>query len=139
MSNPEFGPLTMSHRANLILKAIRTHPNSFDMTDWVQFLDDDHPQGSLKPTDPVTCKTTLCVAGWAAHLDGWKIDGSAIAYKGSAEERSVARVGEEYLHLTPTQATQLFTTNDDTAIRVLEFMVEHNRYPTDDEYWRDLE
>ncbi len=39
--------------AERVLDAIDANPDQFDMTAW--------------------CGTTRCIAGWAAHLDGWKM------------------------------------------------------------------
>lgn len=41
---------------------IDTHPEEHDQTDWVRVVDIDENH----------CRTTRCLAGWAAHLAGWR-------------------------------------------------------------------
>ncbi|MEV7422845.1 hypothetical protein [Streptomyces sp. NPDC091212] len=62
-------PETPAALAGAILDHITARPNAFAMSSWI-FI----PEcGRLDPTDEPDCGTTMCVAGWAAHLTGWTL------------------------------------------------------------------
>lgn len=56
--------------ARKILDQITTQPQHFDMTEWF----DTPGGGTIHPDRPLGCGTTLCIAGWAAHLTGWTLE-----------------------------------------------------------------
>ena len=86
------------------------HPEEFDMNDWMV----------LK-----SCGTTACLAGTAAHLNGWKpthfrpLDpgdpddsiGFAYVTKGGVE-KVIEHVGRDELGLTQAQADDIFYADD---------------------------
>lgn len=61
-------PSTPREVAAAVLDAITAQPEAFDMGGWVSLW----PGQELAPDAPI-CGTTMCVAGWAAHLTGWKL------------------------------------------------------------------
>lgn len=63
-------PETPAAVAAAVLDQIEAHPEAFDMRSWVELNDGSHV---LPPTMLPTCQTTLCAAGWAAHVTGWHI------------------------------------------------------------------
>lgn len=62
-------PQTPAEVAAAVLEAIEASPDAFYMDDWAN-LPDDTP---LQPYVAPSCGTTLCAAGWAAHLTGWTL------------------------------------------------------------------
>ncbi|MFJ6841387.1 hypothetical protein ACIQRE_01810 [Streptomyces griseoluteus] len=75
-------PNTPATVATAVLDAIEQNPKAFDMATWVHLS----AQPALKPEDTPECGTTMCIAGWAAHLTGWTLLGGGIATKGHARE-----------------------------------------------------
>jgi hypothetical protein len=71
----------------------------------------DDAEMPLYPGSDPECGTTLCVAGWAAHLTGWIVDGGAARRGG--DFRNTSDVGRSALALTQEAANELFlhTTN----------------------------
>ncbi|MFF9310126.1 hypothetical protein ACF1BS_04360 [Streptomyces sp. NPDC014748] len=61
-------PTTPATVAAAILDAIERHPDALDMGNWAHI-----PAGDLKPDDEIQCGTTMCIAGWAAHLTGYTL------------------------------------------------------------------
>lgn len=62
-------PGTPAEVAGAVLDAIEAQPDAFDMSRWM-----DLPEyGRLAPYDPPECGTTMCAAGWTAHLTGWTL------------------------------------------------------------------
>lgn len=107
--------------ARKILDAIDQHPDNFDMADWFTRYDGNV---TLRPTeDVVSCNTTLCVAGWAAHLSGYTLinrmvddaDGqpeTEIIASKDGIERDLPAVALELLGL---ESNALFYTDEDGA------------------------
>ncbi|MFI1767492.1 hypothetical protein ACH41H_36345 [Streptomyces sp. NPDC020800] len=62
-------PDTPAEVASAVLDAIEQRPDTFAMNDWAWF----HDAGELPPNAAPECGTTLCAAGWAAHVSGWTI------------------------------------------------------------------
>ncbi|SMF86465.1 hypothetical protein [Streptomyces sp. Amel2xC10] len=62
-------PDTPAAVAAAILDSIERHPDAFDMDSWFGIA-----TGSrVSPGHVPTCGTTLCAAGWAAHVTGWTL------------------------------------------------------------------
>lgn len=62
-------PSSPAEVAGAVLDAIEANPGAFDMSRWV-----DLPQyGRFTPDEAPNCYTTMCAAGWAAHLTGWTL------------------------------------------------------------------
>lgn len=99
--------------AGRILDAIESNPDAFDMDQW-------HSGPTLSPEAEPECGTTLCVAGWAAHLSGWTLDGSN-ASKGD-EWAKVSRVACDALGLTVEAGADLFYAGEDYALNTLREM-----------------
>ncbi|MEU1827179.1 hypothetical protein ABZ502_32725 [Streptomyces abikoensis] len=89
--------------ARYILDSILTHPDQYDQSAW---FTSDH---LLTPDAEPECGTTLCVAGWAAHLSGYTLvhDGWPTAIK-DGEHVSVDRAAELALNISPYDAAVLF-------------------------------
>lgn len=105
-------PSTPAEVAGAVLDMIEQYPDQFDMSTWFY-----RAKGSvLAPQEPVDCGTTMCVAGWAAHLTGWTLRGS-LAHKGSQAEY-IENVGREALGLD-AHTDGLFWASADDAIEVL--------------------
>ncbi|MFJ2178918.1 hypothetical protein ACIOHE_39245 [Streptomyces sp. NPDC087851] len=62
-------PQTPAEVASAILDAIEEVPDAFSMNSWISLPS----LSSLPPTGEPSCGTTMCVAGWAAHLTGWTL------------------------------------------------------------------
>lgn len=62
-------PETPADVAADVLDAIEQHPQAFDMNSWVESND----EIALPPAAAPQCGTTLCAAGWAAHVTGWTL------------------------------------------------------------------
>lgn len=56
--------------ARKILDRIDQQPDNFDMSDWFRRSGGNV---TLRPTEEVDCGTTMCLAGWAAHLSGYTL------------------------------------------------------------------
>ena len=62
-------PETPAAVAAAVLDAIERQPNTLSMGEWYH-----HPQSlALLPSAEPDCGTTMCVAGWAAHVTGWTL------------------------------------------------------------------
>ena len=59
---------TPAEVAGAVLDRIAADPESFRMETWVDL----HGASSLAPNGDV-CGTTMCAAGWAAHVTGWAL------------------------------------------------------------------
>ncbi|MFF1469116.1 hypothetical protein [Streptomyces mirabilis] len=59
---------TPAEVAGAVLDAIAADPESFRMETWVDLSG----ASSLAPNGDV-CGTTMCAAGWAAHVTGWTL------------------------------------------------------------------
>lgn len=115
-------PSTPAEVAAVILDKIEQYPKSFDMDSWFQCGPND--ETALPPGAIPACGTTLCAAGWAAHVTGWtlKFDplrpevtardehgeylttSEVYAEKGS-ERRMIPTVAADALGLTPDRTT----------------------------------
>ena len=62
-------PGTAAEVAVAVLEGIQTYPTAFDMDTWVGLRD----IGQFEPEDAPACGTTMCAAGWAAHVTGWTL------------------------------------------------------------------
>ncbi|MFD4830169.1 hypothetical protein ACFWPV_09980 [Streptomyces uncialis] len=73
-STPTY-PQTPAQVATAVLAAIEERPDAFDMGAWVAFVTEDGADGPgiLDPGSPPPCGTTMCVAGWVAHVTGWTL------------------------------------------------------------------
>lgn len=130
-------PATPAEVAAAILDKIEQYPETFDMDTWVNFGPDDG--GALLAATAPACGTTLCAAGWAAHVTGWtlKYDFTRpevtvrdehgehpvriqlFAQKGD-ERRIIEDVAADALGLKPGQSTFWFTDRDTALHRLRE-------------------
>lgn len=62
-------PATPAEVASAILEAIAAQPEAFTMEHWAMLLG----VHSLVPDEAPACGSTLCAAGWAAHVTGWTL------------------------------------------------------------------
>ncbi|WP_262059706.1 hypothetical protein [Streptomyces sp. STR69] len=62
-------PGTAAEVAAAVLDGIQNYPNAFDMDTWVGLRD----IGQLGPEAEPICGTTMCAAGWVAHVTGWTL------------------------------------------------------------------
>jgi hypothetical protein len=112
--------------ARAVLEQIRANRRAFDMASWMGLQNDPDPITELPDlppeADPVFCGTTLCAAGWAAHLTGWTVGG-----EGGAQARKngtsgyVPDVAEKALGLS---SSALFYASNDNAERALEYIAD---------------
>lgn len=61
-------PRTPAEVAGAVLDGIGADPEAFAMESWVDL----YGAASLPPDGDV-CGTTMCAAGWAAHVTGWTL------------------------------------------------------------------
>lgn len=116
-------PSTPQEVAAAVLDAIEREPESFNMASWFWL----GGREALAPRDNV-CGTTMCAAGWAAHVTGWALlaeccdespdcEHEAPMAKRGDEMGSVDLVGAEALGLNPFET--FFYEDADTAIQRL--------------------
>lgn len=118
---------TQRGMATAVLEKINQHPESFDMKYWAS----DYVRAD---GDASVCGTTLCVAGWVAHLLGYTILGvSGAAFRPGRESkrRYVDQIAQEALELTASQAATLFYASKDTALRILEELADGLGFPNE--------
>lgn len=147
---------TAAEHAALVLAEIEKHPDNFDVRDWVMARMDGgsipmpYAHRELPPDlHPAECDTTLCVAGWAAHLDGWTLQGDGMCYRQHGPSyipRSIEVVAAAYLGLSSQQADLLFYNSPPgVAMAILRHLHERRRFPalfelTDiDGFWQSRE
>ncbi|WP_416976682.1 hypothetical protein [Streptomyces sp. T028] len=117
-------PETPAAVAAAVLDQVEAHPEAFYMGAWVELGAGNYP--ALLASVAPACGTTLCAAGWAAHLTGWHIvvlpdddpvediivvedDGTESVTRGSVfaekdgERRLIGQVAANVLGLTRTQ------------------------------------
>ncbi|MFI6249012.1 hypothetical protein [Streptomyces sp. NPDC051016] len=94
-------PSTPAEVAAAVLDAIEYEPAAFHMGTWATL-----PTGTLAPGEELECGTTMCVAGWAAHLTGYTLksheDGGVIAVAEDGRVYEVEEVAAEALDLGDT-------------------------------------
>ncbi|MFF9097593.1 hypothetical protein ACF1AX_31280 [Streptomyces sp. NPDC014802] len=104
-------PETPAQLAAAILDAIEAKPEAFDMTTWFS------SRGPLMPDEEPDCCTTMCIAGWAAHLSGWTLDESCAVKPGARrwiEDAAADALGHDLVN-----TTNLFWLPPDDALEVL--------------------
>ena len=103
-------------RAQQILEAVKfENLRNLDMGTW---FTPSGEQMTLPPDATPACGTTMCVAGWGAHLAGWTLSyAGAQAIKGD-DVRPVSEVGQEWLGLPNDHL--FFFSNDDALIALEE-------------------
>ncbi|HEY6116440.1 MAG TPA: hypothetical protein VI172_10810 [Candidatus Dormibacteraeota bacterium] len=75
-------PSTPAEVAAAVLDAIELRPDTLNMSEWYY-----HPDSRyLMPSDEPDCGTTMCVAGWAAHVVGWTLVNDFDATRGDETE-----------------------------------------------------
>lgn len=105
----------MANLARRILDAIEQYPEAFDMDSW-------HGGRPIGPDDAPACGTTMCVAGWAAHLEGWTLNGIDAGKDGVW--RNADDVAAVALGLDDASADLLFYSTAERAREMLEEMAE---------------
>lgn len=125
-------------RAQNVLDAITTYEDNFKMSWWFTpgGGKDGRKKFDLEPDAEITCGTTMCVAGWAAHLDGWKLR----AFDSDAEKdgvrRAVASVGLEYLGLH--NDALFFVSETEAKIFLTELAKGRDESEIYDDYYADV-
>ncbi|MFG3207379.1 hypothetical protein [Streptomyces sp. NPDC048192] len=90
-----------------ILREIIEHPEHYNQAHWVHGADTVPPHNDLGGDGDLTCGTTLCIAGYAAHLTGYTLTGE-LAAKPGHRKRFIYDVARAELDLTENDATWLF-------------------------------
>ncbi|MHC3474668.1 hypothetical protein ACYF6T_39075 [Streptomyces sp. 7R007] len=92
-------PATPAEVAAAILDMIEQYPEMFDMGSWATL-----PSGDLEPQGDIPCGTTMCIAGWAAHLTGYTLhttsDGEGVFTSKDGVRHEVETVAAAALGLT---------------------------------------
>lgn len=89
-------PETPAQVAGAVLDAIEARPEAFNMSAWFS-----HPRSrSLKPEQEPRCGTTLCVAGWAAHVTGWHLHADGVTGSKDGAARDIQAIAQKALGLT---------------------------------------
>ncbi len=108
--------------AKKIYEIVTTHPESFDMAFWCENADIDLDR--LKPEDEViNCGTTMCIAGWAAHLAGYTLVDGYDAVRGN-EETTISNAAMGELYGTQEALDRLFGMTNEDALDALTAMSE---------------
>ncbi|WAZ20203.1 hypothetical protein STRCI_001303 [Streptomyces cinnabarinus] len=128
-------PETPAEVARAVLDAIDNQPDAFDMQSWAYLTESIR----LAPRAVPNCGTTLCAAGWVAHVTGWTLvdlpedeedevtgrdeDGADVpttaqcyAERGD-ERRLICDVAQDALGLTPAET--FWYSPADTALKRL--------------------
>lgn len=99
-------PTTPAEVAAAILDKIEQYPENFDMDSWATL-----PNAVLEPCGELPCGTTMCIAGWAAHLTGHTLhrtwEGNGVFTKKDGVRGDVEHVAGAALGLTP-DGTEMF-------------------------------
>ncbi len=114
--------------AQKILNVIATNPRNFNMVAFIQGNRSTDLLPTMQPDE--MCGTTLCVAGWAGHFDGWII-GDDGAWKPGIGWRAYSTVALEALDIPDDQGDDLFYTHEQAAIAVLKRMASGEPYSYD--------
>ncbi|MEU3899769.1 hypothetical protein [Streptomyces sp. NPDC045251] len=110
-------PDTPAAVAAAVLDAIEREPEAFDMASWFW-----QPEGgALEPGQVPDCGTTMCVAGWAAHLTGWTLRNTQYAQKGDLVA-AIEDIGQRALGL---DRPHLFHESSAVAINALREIAGH--------------
>lgn len=116
-------PSTPQEVAAAVLDAIEANPGSFNMRNWFWSAD----SRSLAP-DQNVCGTTMCAAGWAAHVTGWTLLAKCCDEAGDCDHPGVmARRGDEVFPVEVVGAEALglrwgddfFYASENTALQCL--------------------
>jgi hypothetical protein len=107
---------TPAEIAGEVLDAILATPAAFDMSSWAAL----GLETELRPEADPVCGTTLCAAGWVAHLTGWTIIQTVndrggqrtVLAERDGVTRSISLVAEEALGLTGEDAFWIETEED---------------------------
>ncbi|MGW3152740.1 hypothetical protein [Streptomyces sp. NPDC001089] len=105
-------PQTPAAVAAAVLDAIEAHPKAFDMVTWYW----PRARHTLPPEHTPSCGTTMCVAGWAAHLTGWALLPDGVSASKAGDTREIEDIAQDALGLT---FTNLFYGAADNAIEGL--------------------
>ncbi|WP_432169089.1 hypothetical protein [Streptomyces sp. 1222.5] len=106
-------PSTPAEVAAAVLDAIATNPHALDMGTWFW------PRGASKtlaPEQEPPCGTTMCIAGWAAHLTGWTLLSDGMNGRKDGVTRGIEDIALDALGLT---FTNIFYDAADEAIEGL--------------------
>lgn len=116
----------MANLAQQILDEITARPEAFDMENWHYdgVAGNDGEPNPLFPDVAPACGTTLCVAGWAAHLTGWTVRGGT-AVRGD-EVSFVDAVAEAALELEEYESNYLFYASPGRAVERLRELASDN-------------
>jgi hypothetical protein len=110
-------PQTPAEVAAAILDAIEYEPAAFNMSTWATL-----PNGKLEPGEEIQCGTTMCIAGWAAHLTGYTLRGDkdegVIAVAPGGQEHDVETVAADVLGLGPGDTDTFWLTASDARARL---------------------
>lgn len=102
-------PSTPAEVAAAVLDAIEAHPEALDMSAWFAPTEG---REEVRPDDDL-CGTTMCIAGWVAHVTGWTLlvdtdEGRAYAEQDGVR-LGVDEVGRLGLGLDYARADVLFS------------------------------
>ncbi|MFJ2004775.1 hypothetical protein [Streptomyces chartreusis] len=90
-------PQTPAEAAAAALDAIENYPAAFNMNEWVRLPGTPR----LAPDQPPVCGTTLCAAGWVAHVTGWAI---VDLPEGETEDIPTTSAGRQYVEAAEVYA-----------------------------------
>ncbi|MGW1001768.1 hypothetical protein [Streptomyces sp. NPDC002520] len=108
-------PTTPAEVAAAVLDAIERRRDAFRMNEW--FYQPQHR--ALLPSDEPDCGTTMCIAGWAAHVTGWTLYNSLHAIK-DGESRLIESVATDALGLDCETNEIFWWPGDDALSRLRE-------------------
>ncbi|MGW1961773.1 hypothetical protein ACWCPD_16030 [Streptomyces sp. NPDC001935] len=80
--------------AGAVLDAIEGRPRAFAMGSWYW----PHKR-ALTPEQAPHCGTTLCVAGWAAHVTGWTLNADGLSGTKDGVTRDIEAIAQKALGL----------------------------------------
>lgn len=105
-----------------VLPHMEANRDLLEMGEWAS--DDIGPDD-----DPAECGTTLCAAGWTAHVLGYEVETSGHVYHPAFGHDEAFGVAKDALRLTNEQAALLFYTSPTVAIEAYREMAAGNGFP----------
>ncbi|MFJ5532420.1 hypothetical protein [Streptomyces sp. NPDC093261] len=132
----------LGRKAREVLRVIEANRDALDMSTWWE------GPGAVFTPNETPCGTTMCVAGWRAHLSGWTLVDDGRATKDGRELKIEVVAVDEFEPADEGEIRalrELFYTGPSRALAVLRYVADQGTFPPGgiqdddalDPYWRD--